>query len=348
MFVAGTRLITIYLWHVPMIVLVAGLALLIPGASPRPGSAEWWWSRPIEYVILLALLFALSFLVGRFEQPREPGPTPPVAVVAVARLPGRRCPDDHDPARPRLRAGRRGSDHVRDRHPDPGALGRSAAAAPRTRRKRPHRPARRLDVVKATIMAGTRDIRVEERPGSGDPRTRDVIVRVVAACVCGSDLWGYRDFGNGRERLMGHEMIGTIEQVGDEVTALKVGDFVISPVLAERRQLPVVPRRIDRRSATTSRSSARGTQTGIPSTAHRASSSGCRSARVRSSSFPVPWTMRSSRTCWRSPTSRRPGITPRSRRRSDPAMSSSWSVTAPSACRRCSLPRGSERRASSR
>ncbi|MEQ1735598.1 MAG: acyltransferase [Rhodoglobus sp.] len=83
-FVAGTRLITIYLWHVPMIVLVAGLALLIPGASPRPGGAEWWWSRPIEYVILLALLFALSFLVGRWEQPREPGPTPPVPVVAVA------------------------------------------------------------------------------------------------------------------------------------------------------------------------------------------------------------------------------------------------------------------------
>jgi hypothetical protein len=83
-FVAGTRLITIYLWHVPMIVAVAGLALLIPGASPRPGSAEWWWSRPIEYVILLALLFALSFVVGRWEQPTPPGETPPVAIVAVA------------------------------------------------------------------------------------------------------------------------------------------------------------------------------------------------------------------------------------------------------------------------
>lgn len=83
-FVAGTRLITIYLWHVPMIVLVAGLALLIPGASPRPGSAEWWWSRPIEYVILLALLYGLSFLVGRFEQPRGAGETPPVPLVAVA------------------------------------------------------------------------------------------------------------------------------------------------------------------------------------------------------------------------------------------------------------------------
>lgn len=78
-------------------------------------------------------------------------------------------------------------------------------------------------------MAGTRDVRIEERPDPVILAPRDVIVRVVAACVCGSDLWGYRDFGSGRPRLMGHEMVGTIEQVGDEVTALKVGDFVISP-----------------------------------------------------------------------------------------------------------------------
>jgi threonine dehydrogenase-like Zn-dependent dehydrogenase len=83
--------------------------------------------------------------------------------------------------------------------------------------------------VKATIMAGTRDIRIEDRPDPVILAPRDVIVRVVAACVCGSDLWGYRDFGTGRPRLMGHEMVGTIEQVGDEVTDLKVGDFVISP-----------------------------------------------------------------------------------------------------------------------
>jgi fucose 4-O-acetylase-like acetyltransferase len=83
-FTAGKRLITIYLWHVPMIVLVAGLALLIPGASPRPGSAEWWWSRPIEFVILLALLFALSFLVGRFEQPRALGSIPSLRAVVAA------------------------------------------------------------------------------------------------------------------------------------------------------------------------------------------------------------------------------------------------------------------------
>jgi threonine dehydrogenase-like Zn-dependent dehydrogenase len=83
--------------------------------------------------------------------------------------------------------------------------------------------------VKATVLSGTRDIRLEERPDPVILSPRDVIVRVVAACVCGSDLWGYRDFGHGSERLMGHEMVGIIDQIGDEVTALKVGDFVISP-----------------------------------------------------------------------------------------------------------------------
>jgi len=83
--------------------------------------------------------------------------------------------------------------------------------------------------VKATILTGTRDIRIEERPDPQLLTPRDVIVRVVAACVCGSDLWGYRDFGSGRPRLMGHEMVGVIEQVGDEVESLHVGDFVISP-----------------------------------------------------------------------------------------------------------------------
>jgi fucose 4-O-acetylase-like acetyltransferase len=82
-FLAGTRLMTIYLWHLPVIIALAGLALLVPGASPAPGSAAWWWTRIPVYVIVLGLLFALSFLVGRFEAPREVGPTPPAGVVAL-------------------------------------------------------------------------------------------------------------------------------------------------------------------------------------------------------------------------------------------------------------------------
>jgi threonine dehydrogenase-like Zn-dependent dehydrogenase len=83
--------------------------------------------------------------------------------------------------------------------------------------------------VKATIMAGTRDVRIQERPDPVILAPRDVIVKVTAACVCGSDLWGYRDFGTGAERFVGHEMVGVIQEVGDEVETLHVGDFVISP-----------------------------------------------------------------------------------------------------------------------
>jgi len=83
--------------------------------------------------------------------------------------------------------------------------------------------------MKATMMHGTRDIRIEEKPDPVILTPRDVIVTVVAACVCGSDLWGYRDFGTGRASAMGHEMVGVIAEVGDEVESLTVGDFVIAP-----------------------------------------------------------------------------------------------------------------------
>lgn len=83
-FLAGSRLMTIYLWHLPIIIILAGIGLLIPGGSPAPGSTAWWWTRIPMYLVVLALVFALSFLVGRWEAPREVGPTPPGWVVAIA------------------------------------------------------------------------------------------------------------------------------------------------------------------------------------------------------------------------------------------------------------------------
>jgi len=83
-FVAGTRLMTIYLWHLPVIIAIAGVGLLVPGVALQPSTPEWWWSRILVYVLVLGALFALSLLVARWEQPRELGPTPPAWVVAVA------------------------------------------------------------------------------------------------------------------------------------------------------------------------------------------------------------------------------------------------------------------------
>ncbi|WP_461225317.1 zinc-binding dehydrogenase [Lacticaseibacillus suihuaensis] len=59
----------------------------------------------------------------------------------------------------------------------------------------------------------------------------DVIIRVVRACVCGSDLWGFRgqDDVAAHSQNSGHEAIGVVEAVGDAITTLVPGDFVIAP-----------------------------------------------------------------------------------------------------------------------
>ncbi|MDQ1131076.1 acyltransferase [Microbacterium sp. SORGH_AS_0888] len=82
-FVVGSRLMTVYLWHLPVILLVTGLTLLVPGAAPVPASAAWWWSRPVVLVAVLALLYALSLLVARWEAVGDLAPAPRAAIVAV-------------------------------------------------------------------------------------------------------------------------------------------------------------------------------------------------------------------------------------------------------------------------
>ena len=82
----------------------------------------------------------------------------------------------------------------------------------------------------ATIIHGERDIRVEERPDPVVLAQTDAIVRVIAACVCGSDLWTYRGVRSVEEpKAIGHEFVGIVESVGEVVSTMKPGDFVISP-----------------------------------------------------------------------------------------------------------------------
>ncbi len=84
--------------------------------------------------------------------------------------------------------------------------------------------------MRVTTIHGPGDIRLEERPTPTIEQPTDAIVKVVAACVCGSDLWPYRgenpiDAGS----PIGHEIVGVVEEVGAEVRAFKPGDFVIAP-----------------------------------------------------------------------------------------------------------------------
>jgi threonine dehydrogenase-like Zn-dependent dehydrogenase len=84
--------------------------------------------------------------------------------------------------------------------------------------------------MRVTTIHGPRDIRLEERPDPRPEQPTDAIVRVVAACICGSDLWPYR----GEDEVVagnpiGHEAVGVVEELGADVTGFSPGDFVIVP-----------------------------------------------------------------------------------------------------------------------
>ncbi len=82
----------------------------------------------------------------------------------------------------------------------------------------------------ATVIHGERDVRLEEVPDPVLSTGGDAVVRVVAACVCGSDLWPYRGVvPTAKPRRIGHEFVGIVEEVGPEVRTIAPGDFVIAP-----------------------------------------------------------------------------------------------------------------------
>jgi threonine dehydrogenase-like Zn-dependent dehydrogenase len=84
--------------------------------------------------------------------------------------------------------------------------------------------------MRATVMYGARDVRVEDVP---DPTLRDdtdALVRITRACICGSDLWPYKAMEpDPAGRRMGHEFIGVVADVGRAVQTLRRGDVVIAP-----------------------------------------------------------------------------------------------------------------------
>jgi threonine dehydrogenase-like Zn-dependent dehydrogenase len=83
--------------------------------------------------------------------------------------------------------------------------------------------------MKATFMYGAGDVRVETVPDPVIQQPTDAIVRVVRACVCGSDLHPYHSLPASEDGLsMGHELIGVVEETGSAVRNVKKGDFVIA------------------------------------------------------------------------------------------------------------------------
>jgi hypothetical protein len=84
--------------------------------------------------------------------------------------------------------------------------------------------------MRATVMYGAGDVRIENVSDPTIVEPTDALVRVTRACICGSDLWPYKTLEhNDTGRVMGHEAVGVVEAVGNDVRSVNVGDFVVMP-----------------------------------------------------------------------------------------------------------------------
>src|ERR687886_1071690 len=84
--------------------------------------------------------------------------------------------------------------------------------------------------MRATVMYGAGDVRVENVPDARVIEPTDALVKVTRACICGSDLWPYKSMEPSEKgRVMGHEAVGVVEAVGRDGSTIKAGDFVIMP-----------------------------------------------------------------------------------------------------------------------
>jgi len=79
-------------------------------------------------------------------------------------------------------------------------------------------------------MFGAGDVRIEDVPDATIKEPTDALLRITRACICGSDLWPYKQMERSDAgRRMGHEFIGVVEDVGPDVRTMKRGDLVVAP-----------------------------------------------------------------------------------------------------------------------
>jgi threonine dehydrogenase-like Zn-dependent dehydrogenase len=87
-----------------------------------------------------------------------------------------------------------------------------------------------MDSMRATVMYGAGDVRVENVPDPAIVAPTDAVIRVVCACICGSDLWPYNSMASGETgQSAGHEAVGVVDETGADVRTVKPGDVVVMP-----------------------------------------------------------------------------------------------------------------------
>ena len=93
--------------------------------------------------------------------------------------------------------------------------------------------------MRGAILYAAGDVRCEERADPMIMEPTDAIVRAVATCVCGSDLWRYRGIDQVTQATaIGHEYCGIVERVGDAVTSIQPGQFVVGGFYASDNTCP--------------------------------------------------------------------------------------------------------------
>ena len=98
--------------------------------------------------------------------------------------------------------------------------------------------------MRATVMYGAGDVRVENVPDAQIIKPTDALVRVTRACICGSDLWPYKSMEPTESGVvMGHEAVGVVESVGSEVRTRQAGRPRRHAVRVVGRLMRVLPRR---------------------------------------------------------------------------------------------------------
>jgi threonine dehydrogenase-like Zn-dependent dehydrogenase len=87
--------------------------------------------------------------------------------------------------------------------------------------------------MRVAVMTAPGEVHVEDRPEPVILEPTDAIIRLSAACVCGSDLWPYRGIEKiDGPRPMGHEYVGVVEEVGGGVRTVRPGQFVVGSFFA--------------------------------------------------------------------------------------------------------------------
>jgi threonine dehydrogenase-like Zn-dependent dehydrogenase len=87
--------------------------------------------------------------------------------------------------------------------------------------------------MRGAVLHAPGDVRVEDRPDPVIEKPTDAVIKLVATCICGSDLWPYRGIDPvSRPAPMGHEYVGVVEEVGSDVRTLAAGQFVVGSFFA--------------------------------------------------------------------------------------------------------------------